>query len=173
MKIPMTSPCSRKNSIMTLISYRNLDAYSCSILHRWSTKWPYFSRNSMPFWVCAAMLSYWSWKLNKEQKLTFYKKKKISLQKFQLFHRELGKEFSSIFVSFWSWFISRRWNVSSLELLFLWPMARQELCEWGCPPVNYISDVKITDFRGGSFYNTSITRKILCSVLRNYIFNEG
>ena len=173
MKIPMTSPCSRKNSIMTLISYRNLDAYSCSILHRWSTKWPYFSRNSMPFWVCAAMLSYWSWKLNKEQKLTFYKKKKNFSSKISAISSWARKR---IFFNFC--FVLKLIHITPMKCLipratFLWPMARQELCEWGCPPVNYISDVKITDFRGGSFYNTSITRQIFCSLLRNYIFNEG
>ena len=32
-----------------LLSYLSLDEYSISILHLWSTKWPYFSRKSMPF----------------------------------------------------------------------------------------------------------------------------
>ena len=48
-------------------TYRSFEAYSCSILHLWSTKWPYFSRKSIPFCVWLAMESYWSW--NKENKV--------------------------------------------------------------------------------------------------------
>ena len=80
------------------------------------------------------------------------------------------KFFSLIFVSFWSWFLSRRWKCLIPRATFLWPMARQELCEGGCPPVNYIFDVKITDFRGGRFYNATITRQI---IQRNKNFTLG
>ena len=80
------------------------------------------------------------------------------------------KFFSLIFVSFWSWFLSRRWKCLIPRATFLWPMARQELCEGGCPPVNYIFDVKITDFRGGRFYNATITRQI---TQRNKNFTLG
>lgn len=48
--------------------YLSFPAYSDSIAHRSRMKFPYRSRKSMPFWVWAATLSYWSLKSKKNMK---------------------------------------------------------------------------------------------------------
>ena len=54
-----------KAAIHPMCFYLNFWAYSASILLLASTKWPYFSRKSIPFWVWTAIWSYWSWKINR------------------------------------------------------------------------------------------------------------
>jgi hypothetical protein len=50
--------CDVNNAQHSINTYLSFVAYSCSIFDLWSTKFPYFSRKSMPFCVWAAILSY-------------------------------------------------------------------------------------------------------------------
>lgn len=52
-----------------ILSYLNFAAYSTSMAQRSLTKFPYFSRNSIPFSVWAETLGNWSWKFKIEWKL--------------------------------------------------------------------------------------------------------
>lgn len=50
-------------------SYLSFAAYSTSMAHRSRIKWPYLSRNSIPFCVCRDRFSNWSCNENKMDKL--------------------------------------------------------------------------------------------------------
>ena len=80
--------------------YLSLEAYSCSILHRWSMKWPYRSRKSIPFCVWAAIQSYWSW----------------NRKEFPLWWADLQKNFQG----YRCLCAARRWKRRKNSLLLAW-----------------------------------------------------